>query len=138
MKEKEWLSAVKNFGEEEGDSISLSVSADIDMDDLKHIVYLLQMMIDKKEEAGSENMKEVLESMFDEKNLFTHGSDDSEDLNPIDTALSLIMTAKFTLEIIADKFECDKEDLFNLLTIPENEVEKELEKIYSRGTFFQA
>lgn len=138
MKEKELLSAVKNFGEEEGDSISLSVSADIDMDDLKHIVYLLQMMIDKKEEAGSENMKEVLESMFDEKNLFTHGSDDSEDLNPIDTALSLIMTAKFTLEIIADKFECDKEDLFNLLTIPENEVEKELEKIYSRGTFFQA
>ena len=138
MKETELLSAVKNFGEEEGDSISLSVSADIDMDDLKHIVYLLQMMIDKKEEAGSENMKEVLESMFDEKNLFTHGSDDSEDLNPIDTALSLIMTAKFTLEIIADKFECDKEDLFNLLTIPENEVEKELEKIYSRGTFFQA
>ena len=138
MKEKELLSAVKNFGEEEGDSISLSVSADIDMDDLKHIVYLLQMMIDKKEEAGSENMKEVLESMFDEKNLFTHGSDDSEDLNPIDTALSLIMTAKFTLEIIADKFECDKEDLFNLLTIPENEVEKELEKIYGRGTFFQA
>ena len=138
MKEKELLSAVKNFGEEEGDSISLSVSADIDMDDLKHIVYKLQMMIDKKEEAGSENMKEVLESMFDEKNLFTHGSDDSEDLNPIDTALSLIMTAKFTLEIIADKFECDKEDLFNLLTIPENEVEKELEKIYSRGTFFQA
>ena len=138
MKEKELLSAVKNFGEEEGDSISLSVSADIDMDDLKHIVYLLQMMIDKKEEAGSENMKEVLESMFDEKNLFTHGSDDSEDLNPIDTALSLIMTAKFTLEIIADKFECDKEDLFNLLTIPENEVEKELEKIYSKGNFFQA
>ena len=138
MKEKELLSAVKNFGEEEGDSISLSVSADIDMDDLKHIVYLLQMMIDKKEEAGSENMKEVLESMFDEKNLFTHSSDDSEDLNPIETALSLIMTAKFTLEIIADKFECDKEDLFNLLTIPGNEVEKELEKIYSRGTFFQA
>ena len=132
MKEKELLSAVKNFGEEEGDSISLSVSADIDMDDLKHIVYLLQMMSDKKEEAGSENMKEVLESMF------THSSDDSEDLNPIDTALSLIMTAKFTLEIIADKFECDKEDLFNLLTIPGNEVEKELEKIYSRGTFFQA
>lgn len=138
MKEKELLSAVKNFGEEEGDSVALSVSADIDMDDLKHIVYLLQKMIDAKEEYGTENLHETLKKMATEKKAFDHGSEDSEEENPISTALSLVMTVRYTLEIIADKFGCDKEDLYKLLSIPEDEVEKEIEKIYSRRTFFQA
>lgn len=138
MKEKELLSAVKNFGEEEGDSVALSVSADIDMDDLKHIVYLLQKMIDAKEEYGTENLHETLKKMAVEKKEFEHGSEDSEEVDPIKAALSLMMSLRYALEVVADNLGCDKEDLYKLLSIPENEVEKELEKIYSRRTIFQA
>lgn len=138
MKEEEILSAVKKSGGEEGDSVSLSLSADIDMEDLQHIVYLLQMMIDKNEEYGSENLNDTLKSMSEEKTILTHRSNDSEDSDPLSNALSLMMTVRYTFEAIADKFSCDEEELYKLLYIPDDEVEKELEKIYSKGTFFQA